>query len=78
MTSEEKNKIFKLLSSETILEDDYPIVPCYVYICDGLFTRYDGQEEVTVGVWKRERKIAVIRRCALFDHEGARLGDRVA
>lgn len=68
---------FKLLPTETVLEDDYPIIPSYVYICDGRFTRYEGWNETTVLGWKRAGKIGEIRRCDLFGHEGARLGDKV-
>lgn len=68
---------FKLTKGETVLEDDYPIVPRYVYICDRRFTRYDGFVETTVAKWKVSNGFAEIRRCDLFSHEGAKLGDAV-
>lgn len=68
---------FKLTKGETVLEDDYPIVPRYVYICDKRFTRYEGFAETTVGKWKASNGFTEIRRCDLFDHEGAKLGDAV-
>ena len=69
-------KTFKLLPDETILPDDYPVHAMYVYIADNKFVRcmwLDG----TVEEWKRKEGFKVIRRCRLFDHEGARLGDIV-
>jgi hypothetical protein len=70
-------KTFKLLASETILEDSYPIIPDYVYICDGRFMRYPGWSEITVAEWKHAGNWKEVRRCDLSGHEGARLGDRV-
>lgn len=70
-------KTFKLTSSETVLSDDYPIHCMYVYICDSVFTRYAGLDSITVSDWKRQKGYKEIRRCDLFAHEGARLGDRV-
>ena len=70
-------KTFKLLASETVLEDDYLIIPSFVYICDGRFMRYPGWDEITVAEWKRAGNWKEVRRCDLFAHEGARLGDRV-
>ena len=68
-------KTFKLNSSETILEDDYPIVFQYVYIVDNVFTRCDNFGSSTVAEWKHAIGAKEIRKCALFDHKGARLGD---
>lgn len=62
-----------LHDSEHVLEDGYPIVNGYVYIVDGVFTR--ANFEGTVADWKRVGKKEV-RRCDLFKHPGARLGDR--
>ena len=67
--------VFKLLPTETALTDDYPIIPSYVYICDGVFKRSPFEDEVTVGDWKKSGA-KEIRRCDLFGHKGARLGDR--
>lgn len=70
---------FKLLPSETILDDEHPIIDMYVYIADGKFTRYTGLDTITVGEWKRRSKLKEIRRCQLFGpgREQARLGDAV-
>lgn len=68
---------FKLTPSETVLDDQYPLMPMYVYIIDGVFRRYEGSEETTVGHYKRATNSKEIRRCDLFSHEGARLGDSV-
>jgi len=68
---------FKLAKDETVLEDDYPIVPRYVYICDKRFTRYEGFVETTVAKWKALNGFTEIRRCDLFDHKDAKLGDAV-
>jgi hypothetical protein len=73
-----ESKIFKLRPDETVLEDDYPIVSMYVYICDNRFTRFEFlEDDFTVAAWKRRAGFKEIRRCHLFGHEGARLGDRV-
>ena len=69
-------KVFKLLPEETVLPDDYPVHAMYVYIADNKFTRcmwLDG----TVGEWKRKEGFKEVRRCKLFGHDGARLGDIV-
>lgn len=66
-----------LLNTERVLEDDYPINPEYVYICDNKFKRFDGEDEITVAHWKRICSFKEIRRCDLFAREGARLGDSV-
>jgi len=68
-------KVFPLDLSETVLPDDYPVNENYVYIVDGVFTRAIG--DMTVGYWKKYGQKAEIRRCALFSHPGARLGDMV-
>ena len=68
-------KTFKLLAEETILPDDYPVNGMYIYIVDNVFTRC--WLEGTVGEWKRQAGLKEVRRCKLFDHEGARLGDKV-
>ena len=68
----------KLLKTETVLEDDYPIVHAYVYICDNKFTRFElWVDDFTVADWKRSAGFQEIRRCDLFGHKDARLGDSV-
>lgn len=65
----------KLQDTETILQDDYPVFPGYAYIADGVFiTSPIGG---TVGGLKVRLNAKEIRRCDLFDHPGARLGDKV-
>ena len=68
---------FDLLPSETILEDDHPIHSFYVYIVDGVLTRQVEYFDITVADWKRRDGIKEVRRCNLFGHPGARLGDKV-
>lgn len=71
-------KTHKLLCDETVLSDDYPIIFGYVYIMDNIFTRNDwAMDDVTVGQYKKKFGIKEVRRCALFSHPTARLGDRV-
>ena len=67
----------ELLPSETVLPDDALIHPGYVYICDNRFTRYDGWDSVDMLKWKAQANFKEIRRCDLFGHEGAHLGDEV-
>lgn len=69
-------KTFKLLVDETVLPDEQPVFGMYVYIVDNVFARCNWIES-TVGEWKRKEGLKEIRRCNLFQHEGARLGDRV-
>lgn len=69
--------VHKLLPSETVMPDDANIFPMYVYIVDGVFTRYHLDSPITVGEWKRVGNKKEIRRCDLFGHPGARLGDKV-
>ncbi len=70
-----KEKTFKLLPDETVLPDDYPIYPGYVYIVDGVFTRNMSLAE-NVFQWKNMESKKEVRRCNLFGHKDARLGDR--
>ena len=69
-------KTFKLLPEETVMPDEHPVHGMYVYIVDMRFARCMWTES-TVGEWKRKEGIQEIRRCNLFGHEGARLGDKV-
>ena len=68
--------VYKLTPGETILPDDYPVVLGFVYIVDNVFTRNETPCE-TVGEWKTLTKAKEIRRCDLFQHNNARLGDKV-
>ena len=58
------------------MPDDYPAIPGFVYIVDGAFRRCSLFEETTIGLWRQREGIVEIRRCDMFDHEGARLGDK--
>ena len=69
-------KTFKMLVDETVLSDEHPVFGNYVYIVDNTFARCNWIES-TVGEWKRREGHKEIRRCNLFQHEGARIGDRV-
>ena len=69
--------VYKLLPNETVMPDDRPVFPGYVYICDSVLTRYEGICETTIGKWKFHSVYKEIRRCNLWGHEGAELGDRV-
>jgi hypothetical protein len=69
---------FKLLESETVLPDDGMIHPMYVYIVDGVFRRQERWvDSMTVAEWKRREGFKEVRRCDLFGHKDAKLGDRV-
>jgi hypothetical protein len=65
----------KLLPSETVLPDDYPMYGGYVYIIDGVFQR--SNESCPVSEYKRLTGAREIRRCDIFGHPDARLGDSV-
>jgi hypothetical protein len=62
-----------LLKDETVLEDNYPVYPDYVYIADLKLIR--SEIKGTVADLKRQLDVKEIRRCDLFGHPGARLGD---
>ena len=68
--------VFQLLSGEHILNKDYQIYPGYVYIMDNVFTQWNGNE-TTVGLLLTSGRAREIRRCELFNHPGARIGDIV-
>lgn len=68
---------FKLLPSEDVLPDDGNMFPTYVYIVDNVFKRADIFDRMTVGEYKKAYGAKEIRRCDLFGHPNARLGDRV-
>jgi len=65
----------KLIETETILEDDYPVYAMYCYIVDNVFTR--SMIQGTVLDLKRDLDAKEVRKCDLFAHPGARIGDRV-
>lgn len=67
---------YKLLESESVLEDDYPIHKGFVYIVDGVFMK--SPAEGTVKDWKEIGGVGEVRKCNLFGHQFARLGDRVS
>jgi len=66
---------FKLLPEETILPDDYSVYPRYVYIVDMKFVRSEGYG--CVRDLKRWLNASEVRRCELFSHSGAKLGDEL-
>lgn len=70
-------RTFVLRPTEKVLDDNVPVYPLYVFICDGVFARYEHAMPTTIGDWKRRDGIGEIRRCDLFDHPEARLGDCV-
>lgn len=63
-----------IFPEEIILEDDYPVYIDYVYIADGYFKR--SPISATVRAWKALDNIKEIRRCELFKHGNAKLGDK--
>ena len=67
--------VHHLNASETVLGDDYEVHAGYVYIADGVFARCERSG--TVGEWRRRFGLSEVRRCDLFGHEWAMLGDRV-
>jgi len=66
---------YKLLPSETVLENDYPVYLDYFYIVDGVIKM--STIEGTVADLKRAEGANEIRRYELFKRPEARLGDRV-
>jgi len=66
---------FKLHPDETVLPDDYNVFPYYVYIVDMKFVRSEGHGSVKD--LKRWLNASEVRRCELFSHPGARLGDEL-
>lgn len=67
--------IHTLTENETILPDHYPLYAGYVYIMDNKFAR--SNVICTVAELKLESGIKEIRRCDLFSHYGAKIGDAV-
>jgi hypothetical protein len=72
-----ETKVFKLLESETILQDEDIIHPGFIYIVDGKVTRYSGFGESTVGAWKTFKPCKEVRKCSFLAHEGIWIGARV-
>ena len=68
-------EIFNLTPDEVVLSDDCPIYPDYLYICDGVFVR--SNHFGTVLSFKIQLEYKEIRRCNIFAHEGAKIGDKV-
>lgn len=64
-----------LLSTETILPNDYPIYGGYIYIGDMKFFVNDILIRGTVKDLKKEYKLKEIRRCDIFGHKQAKIGD---
>jgi len=69
---------FKLLESESILDDDYPVNWDYIYIADNKIVRSDIKG--TVLDLKKYLKVKEIRRYKMLekDRESACIGDIVA
>jgi len=67
--------IHKLLETETILPDDYPIYAGYMYIADNTFIR--SGVFCTVSVFKKALNAKEIRRCDLFGHYDPKIGEKV-
>jgi hypothetical protein len=72
-------KTFRLLPEETIMKDDTNMFFMYLYIIDGVFSRNEKYDAITVGEFKRKENVREVRRCAIFGPERkfARLGDKV-
>ena len=69
--------IHKLLPSESIIDDNHLCYPGYIYIADNIFKRYPYMGTMLIREWKAKDGIKEVRRCELFGHDNARLGDRV-
>ena len=65
-----------LKDTEVVLQDDYPVYPGYTYIADRKFIR-NSSVFGTVGQLKKHLGVGEIRRCELFEHPGAKIGDFV-
>lgn len=65
-----------LKDTEVVLQDDYPVYPNITYIADNQFIR-NSSLIGTVGQLKRHLGVSEIRRCDLFEHPGAQIGDMV-
>lgn len=64
-----------MTESERVLEDNYLMYAGYIYIVDNKFTR--SNIIGTVGLYKSQFGAKEIRRCDLFMHNGAKVGDMV-
>jgi len=64
-----------LLSSETVLLDNYPVYYNYVYIADMKIIRNTVLVEGTVGELKNLLGLEEVRRCDIFGHGEMKIGD---
>lgn len=67
----------KLLESEIVIPDDGNMFPMYCYIIDGVFAQAHIFDRMSVAEYKREFNVKEIRRCEIFGHPGAKVGDKV-
>lgn len=68
--------IHKLLPTETVLSDNYPMYADHIYIVDNVAV-YCEYVNISVGEYKQRHDAKEIRRCSLFGHgKEARVGDR--
>ena len=74
---DKQKTIHKLTNDEIVLEDNYPVIYGYAYIGDMKFIRNNVLMRGTVGELKREMNLTEIRRCDIFAHEGAKIGDKL-
>jgi len=67
--------VYKLTANEIVLENDYPVYQGYVYIFDMVFSRspLTGTVADLKALGAKE-----IRRCDLFDHDDAKIGDKIS
>jgi len=65
--------MYKLRPEEVVLADDYPVYVGLVYIMDNRLIR--SEITATVGTLKGITGASEVRRCELFKHQGARIGD---
>ena len=66
---------YRLLEEEVLLKNDYNIFMGFVYIVDGVLMRSPASGKVKD--WKDICGVKEIRKCNLFGHEGAKIGDKV-
>lgn len=79
ITSEQSRSMttHKLLKSETVLPDNYSMFPNYAYIADNVFIICKFDTEINVSEFKKKTRTKEVRRCEIFGHPDAKLGDRV-
>ena len=66
---------YKRLKNEVVLEDSYLVHQGYVYIMDGVVRRSTINGDV--GKLKVEMGVQKIRKCSLYGHLSAVIGDEV-